>query len=137
MHKNEQSDGKNKILVFKNGMQQMQKQAMACDYALILAKAAKIVHRYIVSHKGFNFDGKFYSGCQQQSILKTLVSMLLNGADLKDQDSMDSQLGKSHNFTRNLHLLLSVGIPSIENNHFHAYWNKKIHTEIRSKKIIT
>ena len=28
----EQSDGKNKILVFQQGMQQMLKQAMECDY---------------------------------------------------------------------------------------------------------
>jgi len=82
--------GKKKILVFEQGMQQMLKQAMTCDYegdALLLAKAAKIVRRDIVSYRGFHFDGKFGSGCQQQSVpstLKTLVSMLLNGADLKD-----------------------------------------------------
>ena len=42
----EQSDGKNKILGFELGMQQMLKQAMACDYegdALLLVKTAKLV----------------------------------------------------------------------------------------------
>lgn len=74
-------------------MQQMLKQAMSCDYegdALLLAKAAKIVRKDIISHKCFQFDGKFGSCCQQESVpstLKTLVSMLLNSADLKDQDS--------------------------------------------------
>lgn len=93
----EQSDGRNKILVFEQGMQQMLKEAMECDYegdALLLAKAAKIVRKDIVSHNGFHFDGKFPSACQESSVpstLKTLVSMLLNGADLKDQDSTDSQ----------------------------------------------
>ena len=81
----------------------MLKQAMACDYegdALLLAKAAKIVHKDIVSYKGFHFDGKFPSGCQQGSVpstLKTLVSMLLNGADLKDQHSRLA--GKPHSLS--------------------------------------
>ena len=94
----EQSDGKNKILVFELDMQQMLKQAMACDYerdALLLAKTAKLVQKEIVSNSGFTFDGRFPSGCQQGSVpstLKTLVSMVLNGPDLKDQDSIDSQL---------------------------------------------
>ncbi len=71
----EQSDGRNKVLVFEHGMQQMLKQAIACDYegdALVLAKAAKIVRREIVSYKGFHFDGKFSSGCQQESVPSTL-----------------------------------------------------------------
>ena len=89
----EQSDGKNKLLVFEQGMQQMLKQATACDYeseALLLAKAAKIIQKQIVTHKGFHFDGKFPSGCQQMSVpstLKTLVSMLLYGANLKTKIS--------------------------------------------------
>ena len=58
----EQSDGKNKILVFEQGMQQMLKQAMAIDYegdALLLAKVAKLVRKEIVNYEGFHFDGKF------------------------------------------------------------------------------
>ena len=147
-HAQEQSDGKNKILVFENGMQQMLKQAMACDYegdALILAKAAKIVRKDIVSHKGFNFDGKFYSGCQQQSVpstLKTLVSMLLNGADLKDQDSMDSQVNLTISQTILFNLKKRASFAKCRHSldrepPFPLYIGTKIHTEIRSKKIIT
>ena len=64
----EQSDGKNKILVFDQGMQQMLRQAMECDYegdALLLAKTARLVRKEIASHSGFTFDGEFPSGCQQ------------------------------------------------------------------------
>lgn len=60
-------------------MQQMVKQAMACDYegdALLLAKAARIVRRDIVSHKGFHFDGKFGSSCQQESVYHLLLRPL-------------------------------------------------------------
>ena len=92
-----QCDGKNKILVFEKGMEQMLKQIVADDcesYAILLAKAAKIACKEIVNYAGFHFDGSFLHGCQNGSVptvLKTLVSMLLKGADLKDQDSTDSQ----------------------------------------------
>ena len=121
----------------------MLKQAMACDYegdALLLAKTAKLLRKEIVSYSGFTFDGRFPSGCQQGSVpstLKTLVSMVLNGPDLKDQDSIDSQanlmisqailfnfasfIAKSrHSMDREPPLLLYIGM--------------KIHT--RSKKFI-
>ena len=45
-----QSDGKNAILVFEKGMQQILKQAFNCNYeddALVLSKAAKIVREDI------------------------------------------------------------------------------------------
>ena len=93
----EQSDGKNKVLVFEKGIQQMLKQTMKCDHegdALILMKAARIVRKDIFKSKGFNFNGSFPSDCQQESLpttLKSLVTMLLRGADLMDQDSLDSQ----------------------------------------------
>ena len=69
----EQSDGKNKIIVFEQGMQQMLKQAMTIDCegdALLLAKVAnaKLVRKEIVNYEGFHFDGKFPSGCQQLSV---------------------------------------------------------------------
>ena len=52
----EQSDGKNKIVVFEHSMQQMQKQAIKCDYegdALLLAKTARLVQKEIAGHSGF------------------------------------------------------------------------------------
>ena len=109
----------------------MLKQAMERDYegaALLLARAAKIVRKEILSHNGFRFEGDFHAGCQQESLpftLKTFVSMLLNCADLKDQASIDSQaiLTVSQPFfstSRNMHhLLQSLGIPWTWNLHYH------------------
>ena len=56
----EQSDGKNKVLVFEKGIQQMLKQTMKCDHegdALILMMAARIDREDIIKSKGFNFNG--------------------------------------------------------------------------------
>ena len=62
--------------------------------ALVLAKAAKIIRRDVANHKGFHFNGTFNNHCQHDSVpstLKTLLSMLLVGADLKDQAATDFQ----------------------------------------------
>ena len=62
--------------------------------ALILAKAATLVRKDILSHQGFKFTGCFPAQCQEDSIsssLKSLVSMILNVSNLKDQDKRDSQ----------------------------------------------
>ena len=145
----EQSDGKHKILVFDLGMQKMMKQAMACDYegdALLLAKAAKIVRRDVVLHNSFKFDGKFESGCQKESVpstLKTLVSMLLNGANLKDQDSIDSQasLTISQSILFNFKKCASSSSKSRHSLDreppLPLYIGMMIHTETRSKKTVT
>ena len=144
----EQSDGKHKILVFEQGMQQMVKQGMTCDYegaALLLAKAARIVRKDNASHKGFHFGGIFGSSCQQESVpstLKTIVSMLLNSADLKDQDSLDSQA----NLTISQAILFNFknsAFFAAKNRFFSGmepplplYIGMKIHSETRFKKII-
>ena len=94
----EQNDGKNIILVFDKGMQQMLKTSMECsnhqEDALILMKAAKIVRNEIFSSNGFSFNASFPHGCQQKSVppsLKMLVNLLLIGGDIMDQDYTDSQ----------------------------------------------
>ena len=72
-------------------MQRLLKDALNTDYesdAMILTKATKIIRR------DFHFNGSIPPGCQQESVpvnLKYLVSMLLNGSNIKDQDSTDSQ----------------------------------------------
>ena len=128
----------------------MVKKAMACDYegdALLLAKAARIVRKDIVSHKGFHFDGKFGSDCCQQesvpSTLKTIVSMLLNGADLNYQDSVDSQAILT--ISQTILFNFRKRAPSAtKSRHFSGrepplplYLGMKIHTEKRSRKITT
>jgi hypothetical protein len=145
----EQSDGKNSILVFQQGMQQMLKNTMANNYeddALLLAKTAKLVRREIDSYNGFHFDCHFSEGCQKRSVpplLKTLISMLLNGADLNDQDSTESQA----NLTISQTILFNFkkrALSSSKSCHSMSrepplplYIGIKIHTATRSKKIIT
>ena len=56
-HAQEHNDGKNVILVFETGMQEMLKQALQCDFeedALILAKAANIVRVIYSNPMGSN-----------------------------------------------------------------------------------
>ena len=53
----------NIILVFEEGMQQILKQAYNSKYeddALLLSKAAKIVHEDILNSNGFQFSGSFF-----------------------------------------------------------------------------
>ncbi len=144
-----QSDGKNILLIFQQGMQQILKHALNTDYesdAMILAKAARIIRKDIFNSHGFRFSGSFPPGCQQESVpvnLKYLSSMLLNGLNLKDQDSTDSQacltlsqmilfnckkggsnMGKSrHSLDLEPPLPLYVGI--------------NVHTQTKSKRLVT
>ena len=62
--------------------------------AVILAKAANIIREDIFRHDGFTFTGCFPPECQEKSLpasLKYLISMILNGSNMSDQDKRDSQ----------------------------------------------
>lgn len=62
--------------------------------AMILTNAANIIRRDIFHSHAFQFNGSFPPGCQQESVpvnLKYLVSMFLNGPNIKDQHSTESQ----------------------------------------------
>lgn len=94
----EQNDGRNVILVFEEGMSNILKEAFKepdiSDEVEILAKAAAIIRKDMFSHKGFEFSGAFPSECQERSLppkLKVLVSMMLNGLDIKDQEKKETQ----------------------------------------------
>ena len=94
----EQDDGKQTVLIFRNGLQNIVKEALQehdfSDDAAVLAKAAKIVRRDIFSHKGFSFSGTFPLGCNEISLpasLKSLISMIMNGLNVKDQENKESQ----------------------------------------------
>ena len=92
-------------------------------------------------------DEKFGSGCQQQSVpstLKTLVSMLLNGANLRDQDCADSQanltISQTILFNFKKHASFAKSLHSLDREPpLPLYIRMKIHTETKSKnkKIIT
>jgi len=79
----EQSDGKNIVLVFEQGMQQMLKQVKEFDYegeSLLLAKVAKILHREL---SNLVILLLLVNKISVPSVLKMFISMLLNGIDLK------------------------------------------------------
>ena len=68
----EQSDGKNTILVFKEEMRNMLKEALKkrdfTEDAQILAKAASIIRQDIFNHDAFKFEGSFPENCQETSL---------------------------------------------------------------------
>jgi hypothetical protein len=94
----EQYEGKHIIIVFKEGMANILRDALKeRDYsedAITLAKAANIIRNDMFNHSGFKFNGSFSPNCQEDSLptsLKSLVAMILKGPDLKDQDRHTSQ----------------------------------------------
>ena len=91
-------DGRNTIIIFKEGMRNMLRDALRkrdfSEDAAVLAKAATIIRKDIFSHQGFNFTGSFPPHCQEDSLptsLRSLISMILKGPSLKDADQHDSQ----------------------------------------------
>ena len=93
----EQRQSKYTIIAFKEGMQDVLKQVVEENVeedVATLAKAAAIVREDIFAAGSFVFDGSFPRDCQEKSVpnsLKTLVSMLLYGTNLKDQEALNSQ----------------------------------------------
>lgn len=139
-----QSDGKNTLLGFDKAMQQILKQAVNCSYdddAIVLSKAAKIIHEDILNSNVTEFNGSFCADCQQQSVptnVKYFVSMLLNGCTIKDQDSQSCltisqtivfnckrKSKASHYNSRKFEPPLSL------------YLGLKMHTQTRSKKLVS
>ena len=94
----EQHDGKHVVIVFKEAMHSLLKDALKkrdiSDDVNNLAKVASIVRKDILEYKGFSFAGCVPLQCQEKSIptsLKSLVSMIINGLNLKDQNHCESQ----------------------------------------------
>ena len=62
--------------------------------AIILAKAATIIQNDMINHQCLQFTESFPLSCQENSLplsLKSLVSLILNDPNLKDQDKCESQ----------------------------------------------
>jgi len=86
------------LLVFNEVLKTLLKEALACwDYryeALAMAKIVNILRKEMFDFESFRFNSSFPVDCQGRSmppILTTLVSILLNGTNLKEQDKTDSQ----------------------------------------------
>ena len=87
--------GRNTFLVFKEGMRNMIQDALKkrdfSEGALILARAIK---KNIFNHEGILFNESFPEKCQDKSLpssLKTLISLILNGSNLKNQEKQRPQ----------------------------------------------
>ena len=87
----EQTDGKNTIIAFPDGMKRVMRDAMMKQdhsyKAEILSQAAKIVREEALDMKYDKFDGSFKKECQEAYVppnLGILVSMLLNGVNISE-----------------------------------------------------
>ena len=94
----EQTAGKNTLLVFNEGLQKLLKTTLESrkydEEALHMAKIAKVVRHEIFVRELFPFTGKFDHDCQENSVppsLKSLVAMLLYGPTITDQEAQNSQ----------------------------------------------
>ena len=91
-----------KTLVFTHRLNTLVKEAVSRrkldDDMKAIVSTAKIIREDIFNHNGFSFKGNFKKSCQNDSIpasLKTLMSMIINGTGLKDQERQETQASLS------------------------------------------
>ena len=78
----------------KNILQEAMKVRDFSEDAAILTRAAKIIRKDIFEHDSNGFSGNFSSKCQEKSLpssLKSLITMILNSPNLKEQDDAITQ----------------------------------------------
>ena len=78
--------GRGVLLAFQKDVALSLSKASEYSDALVMAKAAKVLRRYILDHQS-KFDGKFPEGCVKDAITPILqfVGMVEHGADIKSQ----------------------------------------------------
>lgn len=141
----EQTDGKNKILVFPEGMQQMLKDALHDhDYeneAILFTKVAKIVREELFS-VNTEFNGCFERGCQDAltPITNLLISMLMYGPNIEGAPEYSQAC-----LTVSQLLLFNFKKKGQTANHRHStkrepplpiYIGLNLHTQTRSRNLI-
>ncbi|KAJ8353418.1 hypothetical protein SKAU_G00209850 [Synaphobranchus kaupii] len=145
-----QCDGKNTLLIFKEGLKNMLKEALNKRNfdkdALILAKAAKIIRNDIINHSGFQFTGSFPEKCQENALpssLKSLVSMVLNGSNIKHQEKCDSQACLTIGQCIVYHTKKRASSTAMKTRHtlereppLPIYIGINVHAQTRSKKLV-
>ena len=148
----EQSDGKNTLLVFSEGMRLLLKQAVKSrDFdkeAITMARTCNSVRQDMFDEDRFQFDGSFPVGCEKASVptsLKSLISMLLYGPNIQDPDLINSRecLSISQLIYFNAKEKSAGASASTSNRHkkiqeppLPIYVGLKIHTLTRSKKLL-
>ena len=136
------------MLIFRNGLKNIVKEALQerdfSDDTAVLAKAAKIVRRDIFSHKGFSFAGIFPLGCQESSVpatLKSLISMIMNGLNVKDQQNKESQacltVCRTVLYNAKKRSSSSLRHSSLRKPPLPIYLSLNVHSLTRYKKLIT
>ena len=145
----EQTDGKNILLIFNEGMQQILKDAMASrDFdqeAVSMARLSKVIRRDISDGKYFKFSGAFPQGCEEHSVptsLKSLVSMLLYGPNIKAQTVKNSRACLTicqlvlFNFKEKLSGTKHLRHDKIREPPLPLYIGLDVHSHTRGKKLV-
>jgi hypothetical protein len=146
----EQCDGKNTAIIFRKGMETMLQEALKkrdfSEDATILAKAAMIIRNDTFDHQCPQFNGSFLSKCQEDSLpssLKSLISLILNGPNIKDQDGQEPQacLSVGQFILYNMKKTSPSGLKSRHTLDreppLPIYIGLNIHRQTRSRKLIT
>ena len=145
----ETSDGRNTLLVFNDGFQKLLKDAMANrdieSEAIFMAKLVKTIRMDMLDWAEYEFNGKFPPGCQEISVpasLKALVAMLLNGCNVKNQETGLSQpcLTIAQLIFFNMKNRPSQGATERHVKHrqppLPLFVGLNVHTETRSRKMV-
>ena len=143
-----QSDGKNKIFVFPEGMQKLLRDAFKTrDYqseALLFAKVAKICRCELFGEETAFFSGSFPEDCQQNllPLTKSLVSMILYGPNLKEEINGSQPCNTiSQLLLHNAKKQTRVAKTSYRHSYQREppvplYVGLSLHTQTRSKKLV-
>ena len=146
----EQTDGKNTVVVFNQGTETLLKDALKkrnCEEeAFNFVNVAKYIHNDVFQMSGFSFTGKFTSDCQLKSVppsLMCLVSMLLDGPNIESQDFEESQacLTIAQLIIFNMKKIKKLATKSDRHNQDREpplpfYLGMSVHAQIRSKKFV-
>ena len=149
----EQTDGKNIVLLFPEGMHTLLKNITLSSQlnseTLKLAAVAKLVHSEIFQgDESFKFDGKFPLDCQKHSVpynLNLLISVILYGPNLSDEEN---DINSQSCLTISLLIMFnskrrqtnpetgSTRHSAISESPLHLYIGLNIHSLVRSKRLI-
>ena len=144
----EECDGRNALLVFKDGLKNLLKDSLdSHDFeseAFLICKVAKIIRKEIFQWKPFHFNGEFPPDCQSHSapaLLNSLISMLINGPNAKNQDSTESQA--SLTLSQLIYFHAKKSSDTVRTRHcknreppLPIYVGLQIHTLTRSRKLV-
>ena len=142
--------GRHTVLAFKEGIKSLLKDAVNSndleEETLDYAKGSKITRNNIFEGQTFQFSGNFPPGCQNDSVpssLLCLVSMLLNGPNITDQDTEVSQACLTIAQLIVFNAKKSASSVNKKSRHSHErepllpiYIGLNVHAQTRSRKLV-